>query len=61
MNANLAQCHRVVTHPKPKSRSPNPELSETKPKTQMFWVSFGISTYLAVFYSMLFSIHMSVV
>ncbi len=38
MNANLALCHRVVTNPKPKSRSQNPN-SETKtrnyPKTKL--------------------------
>ncbi len=29
MNANLALCHRVLTHPKPKSRKQNPN-SEAK-------------------------------
>ncbi len=62
MNANLALCHRVVTHPKPKSRNQNytnPKSTKTpKPKTQnytqipkhkaqMFWVIFGIGTYLS--------------
>jgi hypothetical protein len=65
MNANLALCHRVVTHPKPEtiqnqnySKPKTPKLKAnsnpktpnytqiSKPKTQMFWVSFGIGTYL---------------